>query len=170
MVNIRDFFHGLKNNWIRRYIQGLDDHWADMLDEQLNCEINSRDKLLKMGAEHPKVNKIINSELPSLSSFFKSYKKLNKIFYGNKEADDNRWSSGSIFYNPSILRKKGPSKKCSSPKEILVPNHYGLKEEYSWKMDLKSMFNNSNFIPYDEFNQKYGLKINILNYISLKKT
>ena len=81
MVNIRDFFHALKNNCIRRYIQGLDDHWADMLDEQLNCDINSRDKLLKLGAEHPRINKIIDSELPSLSSFFRSFKKLNNFLW-----------------------------------------------------------------------------------------
>ena len=53
MVNIRDFFQALKINWIRRYTQGIDDHWADLLDEQLGCDINSRDKLLNMGAEHP---------------------------------------------------------------------------------------------------------------------
>ena len=75
MVNIRDFFHALKNNWVRRYIQGLDDHWADLLDEQLKCDIDSRDKLLKMGPEHPRVNKIIDSELPCISDFFKSLKK-----------------------------------------------------------------------------------------------
>ena len=108
MVNIKYFFHALRNNWVRRYVHGLDDHWADMLDEQLKCDIKSRDKLLKLGAEHPKINKIIDLELPCLSGFFKSYKKLNKTFYGNKEADDNRWSNGSIFYNPSILKQRGP--------------------------------------------------------------
>ena len=81
MVNIKDFFHALKNNWVRRYIQGLDDHWADMLDEQLNCDINSRDKLLKLGTEHPRINKRIDSEFPSLSSFFKSYKIFFKFFF-----------------------------------------------------------------------------------------
>ena len=69
MVNIKDFFHALRNNWVRRYIHGLDDHWADMLDEQLKCDIKSRDKLLKLGAEHPRINKIIDSELPCLSGF-----------------------------------------------------------------------------------------------------
>ena len=56
MVNIKDFFHALKNNWVRRYIQGLDNHWAD-------------------------INKRIDSELPSLSRFFKSYKILNNFFW-----------------------------------------------------------------------------------------
>ena len=43
MTNIKDFFHSLKTNtWIRRNIQGLDDHWADLLDEHLNCNIYKR--------------------------------------------------------------------------------------------------------------------------------
>ena len=79
MVNIRDFFHALKNNCVRRYIHGLDDHWADLLDEQLKCDIDSSDKLLKIGSEHPRVNKIIDLELPCISDFLKSYKKLTRF-------------------------------------------------------------------------------------------
>ena len=99
-----------------------------------------------MGSEHPRINKIIDLELPCVSDFFKSYRELNRVFYGEKEVEDNRLINGSILYNPTILRRKGPSKKCSSHKEMLIPNHFGLKEESSWKMDIKSMFNNSLFI------------------------
>ena len=53
--------------------------------------------------------------------------------------------------------------------EMLIPNHFGLKEESSWKMDIKSMFNNSLFIPQNEFNMKFGTQINTLNYMFLKK-
>ena len=76
MVNIRDFFHALKNNWVRRYIHGLDNHWADLLDEQLKYDIYSRYKLLKMGSEHPRVNKIIDLELPCISDFLNPLEKL----------------------------------------------------------------------------------------------
>ena len=82
----------------------------------------------------------------------------------------NRWSNGTIFYNPSILKQRGPSKKCLSLKEIIVPNHFGLKEEMSWIMDFQSMFSNSKFISYEDLNYKYGIKINALSYLSLKKT
>ena len=116
MVNIKNFFQALRINWIRRYIHGLDDHWADMLDEQLKCDINSRDKLLKLGAEHPSINKIINLKLPCLSSFFEAYNRVNNIFCGDKNAYDNRWSNGSICYSPSILRMRGHRKKGHSPK------------------------------------------------------
>ena len=123
-----------------------------------------------MGPEHPRENNIIDSELPCLSDFFKSFKKLNRVFNGEKEVDENRWISSSIFYIPTILRRKGPSKKCSSPMEMLIPNHFGLKEESSCKMDIKSIFSNSHFISQDDFNLKFGTKINTLNYMSLKKT
>ena len=62
----------------------MDDHWADVLDEQLKCDINSRDKLLKIGAEHPSINKIIDLKLPCLSSFFEAYKRVNNIFMETK--------------------------------------------------------------------------------------
>ena len=52
---------------------------------------------------------------------------------------------------------------------MLIPNHFGLKEEGSWKMDIKSMYSNSLFISQNEFNMKFGTNINTLNYMSLKK-
>ena len=94
---------------------------------------------------------------------------MKYIFYGNKEADDNRWSNGSIFYNPSIIKQRGTSKKGHSLKEIMVPNHFGLKEEMSWKMDFQSLFSDSKFLSYDELNYKYGIKMNALSYLSLKR-
>ena len=57
MIKVKNFFHALKNRWIRRYVSGLDDHWTDLLDEHLGCDINSQLKLLKYGAEHPKIKK-----------------------------------------------------------------------------------------------------------------
>ena len=90
MIKIKDFFNSIKTSWIRRYIKGLDDHWADMLDDQLNCDCNSRSFLLKIGAEHLTIKRIIDIRLPSLSSFFVSYKNIIGYFNENKEAGDNR--------------------------------------------------------------------------------
>ncbi len=64
VIKIKDLFNSIKTSWIRRYIAGLDDHWADMLDKHLNCNIETRDYLLKLGAEHPKITKIIDLKLP----------------------------------------------------------------------------------------------------------
>ena len=130
MINVNDFFHSLRNSWIRRYVRGLDDHWADLLDEHLNCNINTREFILNIGAEHPKINKIIELKLPSLSSFLMSYKKIIVAFNGIKEARDNRWINSSIFYNPTIQRRRGPSKKAKSPMETLKLMDIGLKEDY----------------------------------------
>ena len=53
---------------------------------------------------------------------------------------------------------------------MLIPSHYGLRDEVSWRMDLRSLFNETTFLALDELNQKFGIKLNFLNYISLKKT
>ena len=53
---------------------------------------------------------------------------------------------------------------------MLVPSQYGLKDEMSWTMDLRSLFNEAKFLTHDELNQKYGVKMNFLNYMSLKRT
>ena len=111
MIKIKDFFNSIKTSWTRRYIVGLDDHWADILDEQLNCNTKNRENLLKLGAEHPKLNKIIGLQLPGVSGFIASYQRTNRAFYGCKEAGDNRWLNSPIFYNQTILRNTGPTKK-----------------------------------------------------------
>ena len=80
-----------------------------------------------------------------------------------------RWSNGSIFYNPAILRRRG-LKTDLSYREMLTPSLFGFKNEVSWRMDLRSLFNDSIFLTHDELNLKYGTKINFLHYISLKKT
>ena len=120
-----------------------------------------------MGPEHPRVNKIIDSELPCISDFFKSFQKLKRVFNGEKEVEDTRWINSSIFYNPTIQKRKGPSKKCSSPMEMLIPNNFGLKAESSLKMDIKSIFSNSH--SQNDFNLKFGTKINTLNYYLSRK-
>ena len=169
MINVKDFFCALRNNWIRRYIQGLDDHWADLLDINLQCDQASRSNLLKMGAENPKLNTIIDKELPSLSNFLKAYKELNKIFTGNKEIEDNRWLNSSIFYNPTITKRKGPTKKNQILMEYLKPCHFGLKEEFSWRIDLISVYQNGSLISLTDFNTRYVSKMNSLEYLSLKR-
>ena len=51
---------------------------------------------------------------------------------------------------------------------MLKPNHIGLKEEMSWKVDIKSLYSNNMFIWIDELNRKFGAKLNTLNHSSLK--
>ena len=60
-----------------------------MLDINLNLNINNRATILTLVAENPKINRKIQSELPGLSRFFISLKRIIKSFYSNKEAGDN---------------------------------------------------------------------------------
>ena len=53
---------------------------------------------------------------------------------------------------PNNSEEKGPSKKDLPEMEILKPNHIGLKEDMSWKVDVKSLFKDNIFISIDEFN------------------
>ena len=65
---------------------------------------------------------------------------------------------------------RGLSKKDHSLKDLLVPSYYGLRDEVSWKMDLRSLFNGTAFLTHDELNLKYGTKMKFLNYMSPKET
>merc|ERR1712055_485052 len=123
MLKLRDFFDAIKINWIKRYVDGIDDHWADLLDQNLNLNINNRHNLLCLGAENPKINSIIKKDLPGISRFFISLKRLRTSFYSNKEAADNRWINANVLFNPNFLipdletrEKKGKKmqmqKKC----------------------------------------------------------
>ena len=103
MLQLRDFFDAIKINWIKRYVEGIDDHWADLLDHNLNLNIHNRNNLLMLGAENPKINSIIKKDLPGLSRFFIALKRLINSFHGNKEAADNRWINSNIFFNPNFL-------------------------------------------------------------------
>ena len=36
MIKVKDFFLTLKTNWIKRYVNGINDHWADLMDTELS--------------------------------------------------------------------------------------------------------------------------------------
>merc|ERR1711984_57579 len=38
MIRISHFFQALKTSWVKRYINGINDHWADLVDTMLNLE------------------------------------------------------------------------------------------------------------------------------------
>merc|ERR1712055_1052406 len=123
MLQLRDFFDAIKINWIKRYVDGIDDHWADILDQNLNLSIDNRNNLLMLGAENPKINNIIKKDLPGISRFFIALKRLIQSFYSNKEAADNRWINANVLFNPNFLipdmeirgkkgKKNAMAKKC----------------------------------------------------------
>lgn len=107
MIKLNHFFQALKTSWINRYINGLDDHWADLIDMELNITPNNRAKLSHFGADHPKILKLTNSKLQGIPLIFKALRNVNMAIHRHKEVNDNRWTHGPIFYNPIITRKEG---------------------------------------------------------------
>ena len=72
MIQIKDFFHALKLKWIQRYLSGIHDHWADIIDRSLALGPKNHHRLLEWGSNHPKINGIIKANLPSISYFSQS--------------------------------------------------------------------------------------------------
>ena len=58
MIQIKEFFLALKVSWVHRYINGLEDHWADLINLKLDIRKQHQIEILNLGSEHPKINKI----------------------------------------------------------------------------------------------------------------
>ena len=66
MIRVDDFFNGLKCSWIKRYcVDKIDDHWADLLDQQLKLTPPTRQRMLEFGAE--KFNVLAKKKIPCIS-------------------------------------------------------------------------------------------------------
>ena len=90
MINIKEFFLAIKTSWIHQYINGLDDHWADLIDLKLDINKGNCSAISKFGSENPTINKLIKAEVPGISQLFCALKKLKEAFWGHKEINDNR--------------------------------------------------------------------------------
>ena len=173
MIKLEHFFQALKTSWINRYINGLDDHWADLIDMELNLTPNTRNRLPHIGADHPKILKIINSKLQGIPQIFKAYRNVNLAFHRHKEVKDNRWTHGPLFYNPSITREEG-AKRTSRKKTLhlnhtLKPSDFGLPESICSEVKVHSLFHNNQIITKENFEQKFNCQINFLDYANLSR-
>ena len=74
MFDLNDFFLSIKLGWIHCYVNGITDHWANLIDLKLNLNKESRSEILKYGSEYPQTNKLIKQELPGISHFFLALK------------------------------------------------------------------------------------------------
>ena len=70
MINIWDFFLAIKLSWVHRYVNNINDHWADLIDIKLGIEQENCLEIIKLGSEYPKINKLIEAKLPGISMFF----------------------------------------------------------------------------------------------------
>ena len=55
MIKLNHFFQALKTSWIHRYINGINDHWADLIDMEFNLDTTNRINLAHIEADHPKI-------------------------------------------------------------------------------------------------------------------
>jgi hypothetical protein len=104
MIKIGHFIQALKTSWVKRYINGINDHWSDLVDTVLNLEPTNRIKLAHLGADNPKV-----------TMFFQAFNNINHAFHRHKERNDNRWKHRPLFYNPSLTREEWKGKVSKKP-------------------------------------------------------
>ena len=76
-IDARSFFLCLKVSWVKRY--ALDDHWADLIDQELGVDKTNRSQILNWGTEA--FNDLVNSRLPCIHSFFNAWLLFKTSFY-----------------------------------------------------------------------------------------
>ena len=91
MIKFNHFFQVLKTSWVHRYINGIEDHWADLIDIELNLNPTNRIKLAHLGADYPKITQLIKNNHQGISMFFQAFRNINQAFYRHKERNDNSW-------------------------------------------------------------------------------
>ena len=164
MVRVDDFFHGLKVSWVKRYaIQGVDDHWADLLDIQLGLQPTSREELLLWGSE--KLSRYIRRGARCLTGILASYQLLKSNFPTPIEKLDNRWFTQPVFHNLNITMKDINSKR----KEVtltLKPNNFGLSSQMN-TVRVCDLYEAGEFISNDKLSELNGSYVQPLTHHSL---
>ena len=69
-----------KVSWVQRYVNGFKDHWTELIVMKLDLQKEDRMMVTNLVPEHPKLNKLINLELPGILLFFKALKNLKEVF------------------------------------------------------------------------------------------
>ena len=173
MIKISHFFQALKTSWVKRYINGINDHWADLVDTELNLEPATRIKLAHLGTDNPKIKQIINRKYQGISMFFQAFSNINHAFHKHKERNDNRWKHGPLFYNTSLTREEWKGKTSKKPNKTnvltITPNEFGLPESISSEIKIYQLFENNKIITQGQFETKFKYHVNYLNYASLCK-
>ena len=124
LFNIEQFVKAIKTSWIRRYLQGLDDHWTDILDEKLNLTKETRLEINRIG--DMKIDSIAEGmDNPVLKEVLKAYAETLRNFPTNPETNDNSWLNQPFFQN-SRIKAKIPQRSRSKIK-TLDPTDFGIE-------------------------------------------
>ena len=162
MIRLDDFIKAIKVSWIKRYsIDKINDNWADIIDDFLQLSPDTRHNIHKYGPE--RFNKIINAEIPIISSLFKAFKTFKHNFPSKPETMDNSWINQSAFYNMNITRKQPNTKQ----KTYLKPTFYGIPDDFH-SLSLKELYPTGTFISNTALNTLTSTTIQTMNYHNLR--
>ena len=162
MINLENYTASLKTSWVRRYtVDKLDDHWADLVDNFMGINMEGKDTLL--GYRPEKFQKIIQAELPGISSIFKAYKKLKSLFPSDPESMNNSSLVHNAFYSTNFTRKLLDYNKSVH----LTPGFYGNNERHH-TLKIEDLFPRGTFITRGDLENLAGANIIEMKYNNLK--
>ena len=158
-INLTDFFHAIRINWMHRYIcQNYDDFWTTLLDNILDVDKSSRTKILKWGPEefNKPIEKCNNRFIKPL---LVSMKLLYTKFVTPPEAGDNRFIFQPVFRNKNFMRV------AKGRKVTLLQEDFGVMRKAT--LSVKECYNSTTFKTHDELSET--ITINEGAYLLLKR-
>ena len=89
---------------MKRYASDkLNDHWADIINEQLGVEWSTRNQALDWGREA--FADVAQSSLPCIQSFFNAWLLFETCFHHRSPDTHNNLLHGPLFFNPWVFWK-----------------------------------------------------------------
>ena len=102
-IDVRSFFKSLKISWIKRYATDrFDDHWADIIDRELQLSRGRRTQILRWGTVA--LTFMIKKIFPCIEGFFKAWIDFKTVYHFRPAKTHNNLLHSPIFFNPWILR------------------------------------------------------------------
>ena len=125
LINVRNYFKGLKLSWLRRYaILKYDDHWCDLIDQTLGItSYDQRKNVFNWGSEF--ISKSITATLPCISSILDSLSDIQRNWVANAVRGDNRKQMQPFFFNknfPFQAVNQGKKLPHTSPADLNIHN------------------------------------------------
>ena len=144
-VNLTDFFHAIRINWMHRYIcQNYDNFWTTILDHLLDVNKSSRRTILQWGPEefNRPIEKCNNRFLKPL---LVSMKLLYTRFVMPPGASDNRFIFQPVFRNKKFTRM------VKGRKVTLMHKDFGVDRKA--KLSVQASYNGIKFKSHNELSE-----------------
>ena len=101
-IDACSFFRSLKISWIKTYATDrLDNHWADIIDRELQISKGRRTQILTWGTEA--LTCMINKKFPCIEGFFKAWIDFKTSYHFRPAKPHNNLLHNPIFFHPRIL-------------------------------------------------------------------